>query len=63
MQREIKNVTTSSCYQFCRRMVSQYQKENRRELAGNPESVESGIREILEQIGHAVNADMVTCSA
>lgn len=37
-----------------------FQKQNRRVLAGNPESAESGIREILEQIGLAVNADMVT---
>jgi CheY-like chemotaxis protein len=37
-----------------------FQKENRRAMAGNPETVESGIREILEQIGLAVNADMVT---
>lgn len=37
-----------------------FQKESRQALAGRPENIEHGVREILEQIGLAVNADMVT---
>lgn len=61
MQREIKkrdNILFA--ISFAVEWYLRFQKENRCALSGSPVSAESGIREILEQIGLAVNADMVT---